>query len=323
MMDNIPYDEWEQYLLQILYRFNVAPDASIAELGCGTGNMTRRLSANGFHMTGIDLSEDMLSIARIKQEVAANFREVRKGLKQLVPVGLHNAKDNTSKNEENETTDDDTAGLHNTETAAETTTEETTKLNSSGLHNTENSDISSDSDWINYILADIRDFTLPEKQDAMISVGDSMNYLLEVEDLSKAMKAARENLKDGGVFIFDLKTEYFFISAYDGRTFRGKADGIPYIWRNTYDREKHIHEYHLTFKEKQGGKKNCGDTRESCPGEKKQEEIVERHYQRTFAAKEIIEAARGAGFAHGAAYDAFTFDKPRKTSERIYIVLKN
>ena len=301
MMDNIPYDEWEQYLLQILYRFNVAPDASIAELGCGTGNMTRRLSANGFHMTGIDLSEDMLSIARIKQEVAANFREVRRGLKQLIPVGLHNTKENASENEENETTEDETASLHNTE----------------------NSDISSDSDWINYILADIRDFTLPEKQDAMISVGDSMNYLLEVEDLSKAMKAARENLKDGGVFIFDLKTEYFFISAYDGRTFRGKADGIPYIWRNTYDREKHIHEYHLTFKEKQGGKKNCGDTRESCPGEKKQEEIVERHYQRTFAAKEIIEAARAAGFAHGAAYDAFTFDKPRKTSERIYIVLKN
>lgn len=92
MMDDIPYDEWEQYLLQLLYHFNVAPDASIAELGCGTGNMTRRLSEDGFHMTGIDLSEDMLSIAKIKQEVSNKFKEVRKGLKQLMHPGLHNSK---------------------------------------------------------------------------------------------------------------------------------------------------------------------------------------------------------------------------------------
>ena len=230
MMDNIPYDEWEQYLLQLMYRYNVMPGARVAELGCGTGNMTDRLSEDGFRMTGIDLSEDMLEIAREKQ---------------------------------------------------------------------------GDREAIKYIHADIRDVQLPDKQDVIVSVGDTMNYLLTVNDLSLAMHSAYENLKDGGLLMFDLKTEFFFESEYDGRTFWGKADGIPYVWNNTYDKEKHIHEYHLTFRD----------------GKFRNVKIEERHYQRTYTAKEIAEAAKKAGFGHGAAFDAFTFDKPRTTSERIYIVL--
>lgn len=57
MMDNVPYEEWKQYILQLLFKYGVKPCAKIAELGCGTGMMTRLLSDDGFHMTGIDLSE--------------------------------------------------------------------------------------------------------------------------------------------------------------------------------------------------------------------------------------------------------------------------
>ena len=214
----------------IFSNYKITEGMKVLELGCGTGNMTERLSLDGFRMTGIDLSEDMLEQAREKQD--------------------------------------------------------------------ERSDIK-------YILADIRDIALPDKQDLVVSVGDTMNYLLTVNDLSLAMRSAYENLKPGGLFMFDLKTEFFFETEYDGRTFWGKADGIPYVWTNTYDKEKHIHEYHLTFRD----------------GKFRNVKIEERHYQRTYTAKEIAEAAKRAGFIHGAAYDAFTFDKPRTTSERIYIVL--
>ena len=37
MMDNIPYEEWKDYLLRMMYLYRVSPSASIAELGCGTG----------------------------------------------------------------------------------------------------------------------------------------------------------------------------------------------------------------------------------------------------------------------------------------------
>ena len=38
----------------------------IAELGCGTGNITGRLAKKGYDMIGIDISEEMLSVAREK-----------------------------------------------------------------------------------------------------------------------------------------------------------------------------------------------------------------------------------------------------------------
>lgn len=66
MMDNIPYEEWEQYLLKLLFKYGVSPCAKMTELGCGTGVMTRLLSDEGFAMTGIDLSEEMLAVARKK-----------------------------------------------------------------------------------------------------------------------------------------------------------------------------------------------------------------------------------------------------------------
>src|SRR5262245_58452648 len=36
----------------------------VLEIGCGTGNLASRLIEKGFGYTGLDLSEDMLAIAR-------------------------------------------------------------------------------------------------------------------------------------------------------------------------------------------------------------------------------------------------------------------
>ena len=67
-MDNVPYDEWAKYLTGLLTEYGVKPGALIAELGCGTGSMTRRLARAGYDMIGIDLSEEMLDVARYEHE---------------------------------------------------------------------------------------------------------------------------------------------------------------------------------------------------------------------------------------------------------------
>ena len=66
-MDNIPYDEWCKYLLELLHKHNVSSGIML-ELGCGTGSVTRRMADAGFSMIGIDNSEEMLSIAREHEE---------------------------------------------------------------------------------------------------------------------------------------------------------------------------------------------------------------------------------------------------------------
>ena len=66
LMDNIPYDEWISYLHGLLTEYGIN-DGIIAELGCGTGNITERLARSGYDMIGIDNSASMLDIANEKK----------------------------------------------------------------------------------------------------------------------------------------------------------------------------------------------------------------------------------------------------------------
>ena len=66
LMDNIPYDKWFCYLHELLREYNVSAGL-VAELGCGTGNITERMAAAGYDMIGIDNSISMLDIANEKK----------------------------------------------------------------------------------------------------------------------------------------------------------------------------------------------------------------------------------------------------------------
>lgn len=65
-MDNVPYEEWAEYLTSLL-RENGVVSGLVLDLGCGTGNMTEILAADGYDMIGVDNSEDMLEIALEKK----------------------------------------------------------------------------------------------------------------------------------------------------------------------------------------------------------------------------------------------------------------
>jgi len=65
-MDNVPYDEWTKYLIGLL-KENGVKGGLVAELGCGTGNVTTRLKAAGYDMIGIDNSVGMLQVAAEKE----------------------------------------------------------------------------------------------------------------------------------------------------------------------------------------------------------------------------------------------------------------
>ena len=135
-MDNIPYDEWEEYLVELLKENGIDKDNTVIDLGCGTGTVTRMLDKEGYNCIGIDLSEDMLSIASDKTYDSGQ---------QII-----------------------------------------------------------------YSCQDMRDFEVPYETDAFISIGDSMNYITANDDLCDVFKCVKKGLKQGGVFIFDLKTIHFF-----------------------------------------------------------------------------------------------------------------
>ena len=67
MHRDINYEKWADYIENLFDMYGVNPNL-VCDLACGTGNITIPLARRGYDMTGVDISEDMLNIARNKAE---------------------------------------------------------------------------------------------------------------------------------------------------------------------------------------------------------------------------------------------------------------
>ena len=65
-MDNVPYEEWAEYLAELLQEYDIE-DGLVLDLGCGTGSLTEILATKGSDMIGADGSAEMLEIAMEKK----------------------------------------------------------------------------------------------------------------------------------------------------------------------------------------------------------------------------------------------------------------
>lgn len=66
LMEDMPYPDWLRFARTAWERHGMP--RTVVELGCGTGSITIPLVNSGFEVTGIDLSADMLAVARRKME---------------------------------------------------------------------------------------------------------------------------------------------------------------------------------------------------------------------------------------------------------------
>jgi SAM-dependent methyltransferase len=69
LMQDVPYDQWLNYVIK-QKQIHSIEGKGLLDIGCGTGELTIRLLKEGFNVTGVDLSEDMLLMARQKAESA-------------------------------------------------------------------------------------------------------------------------------------------------------------------------------------------------------------------------------------------------------------
>ena len=65
LMEDVDYGAWANYVEELMTNDNRKPK-KILELACGTGNITIPLSNKGYRLTGVDISEDMLMVAKNK-----------------------------------------------------------------------------------------------------------------------------------------------------------------------------------------------------------------------------------------------------------------
>ena len=65
LINDVDYKKWVDYYFKIFQRYALTPKLGL-DLGCGTGSMTTEFARRGIEMTGVDISEDMLMVAREK-----------------------------------------------------------------------------------------------------------------------------------------------------------------------------------------------------------------------------------------------------------------
>ena len=232
-MDNIPYEEWTDYVKELFAEEGVK-DGILLDLGCGTGSVTELLAESGFDMIGIDNSEEMLEIAMEKRA-------------------------------------------------------------ESGLD-------------ILYLLQDMREFELYGTVKGVVSICDSMNYILDDEDLLDVFKLVHNYLDNEGIFIFDMKTMHEYANVMADNTFAEDREESSFIWENYYDEEEEINQYDLSIfvKEEDGRYRKYEET----------------HLQRAYEQQCVEELIKESGLELLHVYDAFTRETPAEDAQRIYFVCR-
>lgn len=159
-----------------------------------------------------------------------------------------------------------------------------------------------------YLLQDMREFELYGTVRAAVSICDSMNYIVEYQDLVQVMKLVNNYLDPGGIFIFDLNTPYKYEEILGENTFAENRPEGSFIWENYYDGETGINEYDLTLfvREEEGIYRKFEET----------------HYQRAYELEQVRRAIKEAGLEFVAAYDAGTHKPVRQDSQRIYVIAR-
>lgn len=152
------------------------------------------------------------------------------------------------------------------------------------------------------------DFNIPESFDCILCICDSINYIREKENLVRTFKNVWNHLEDDGIFIFDINSFYKLKYIIGNNIFVEDREDIFYTWENHFDDEENICEFYLTFFYSEDGEKF--------------ERFNEDHIEKAYKIEEVVEALEEAGFSQIDYFQAFSFERPSRESERINFVVQ-
>ena len=165
-----------------------------------------------------------------------------------------------------------------------------------------------DTQNILYLLQDMREFELYGTVRAVISICDSINYLLEEEDIVKTFSLINNYLDPGGIFIFDFNTVYKYESVIGDATIAENRDTCSFIWENYYHTKEHINEYDLTIFVKEENERY--------------RRFDETHYQHGYTVSEMEEFLHKSGLVLLETLDSDTYGPVSENSERVYMIAR-
>lgn len=161
-----------------------------------------------------------------------------------------------------------------------------------------------------YLLQDMREFELYGTVGTVVSICDSLNYLLEEKDIVQTFRQVNNYLYPQGIFIFDFNTVYKYAVVIGDATIAENREDCSFIWENYYHEEQEINEYDLTVFVAEEGKGALF------------RRFQEVHFQRGYRLEQMRGLLVRAGLDFVTALDADTHGEVTAESERIYVVAR-
>ncbi|MBR0381645.1 MAG: class I SAM-dependent methyltransferase [Eubacterium sp.] len=163
-------------------------------------------------------------------------------------------------------------------------------------------------DGILYLLQDMREFELYGTVGAVISVCDSLNYILSEEELLEVFSLVRNYLDPGGFFVFDINTEHKYRDVIGDSVIAEDRDRVSFIWYNRYEEEERRNYIDLNvFVREEDGRYR---------------KFSEMHIQAGYTYEMIAGLIRQSGLVLKKAFDGYSMRPADDTSERILFVCR-
>ena len=225
LTDDVDYKKFIEFIESQFAKYYQSAEL-ILELACGTGTLTKLLCEKGYDVIGLDLSADMLEVAREK-----------------CPETL-------------------------------------------------------------FINQDMTEFELYGTVDAIVCCLDSVNYITDKRKLLKMFKLVKNYLNPGGVFIFDINSEYKLKNVIGNNCFVRNEEEVFYSWENEIEKDR-VNFYLTFFTENEDGTFD---------------RIDETHTERIYKEEELEILLEKAGLELKNKFYDFDSKKSKK-SERIFFVV--
>lgn len=207
VMDQSVYGEWLSFVDR-----KTAPNETleILELACGTGIIAVELAKKGHRVTGLDLSEEMLTLAYERKE------------NEQVPLML--------------------------------------------------------------VEGDMRELEIYGSFDLVTCFSDSLCYLTEEEELYQAFSGVARNLKDDGLFLFDVHSLHQMNEVFPGYQYIYQDEEDAFLWESFAGEKPDSVEHVLTFLVRQDEEEELF------------ERVQELHVERTYSLAVYKRLLERAGF---------------------------
>ncbi len=164
-----------------------------------------------------------------------------------------------------------------------------------------------------YLCQDMRQMELYGTVAAFVAVCDTMNYLAGGEDWADVLRLADNYLDPGGLFVFDLRTEAYYLDLGD-QVLTDSAPEGSYIWENHADIETRTNEYALELYVRED--LACGGSADRYV------RSVEEHETHWLSAEELRQRIAEAGLELLEIADGDTLETPSEDSRRLYVVCR-